>query len=52
MTWTLAPACGGTMMTVTVEDVPSGIRTEHHEVGMALLLTNLAAMAERSRLSA
>lgn len=41
MTWTLDPAPGGTSVTVSAADVPSGISGEDHEAGLASSLENL-----------
>ena len=49
MTWALEPQAEGTVLSVTAEDVPVGIRAEDHEVGMASSLSNLAAMIEDVR---
>ena len=46
MTWTLEPQAEGTVLSVTAEDVPIGIRAEDHEAGMASSLSNLAAIIE------
>lgn len=46
MTWTLEPEAGGTMVTVTAEDVPTGVRAEDHEAGLASSLANLAGPVE------
>lgn len=43
---TLAPAAGGTLVTLTCENVPSGISEAAHQVGMASTLKNLAAFIE------
>ena len=51
MTWTLKPRVEGTVLTVTAEDVPVGIRAEDHEAGMASSLSNLAALIEGARIS-
>jgi uncharacterized protein YndB with AHSA1/START domain len=51
MIWTLEPQVEGTLLTVTAEDVPAGIRAEDHEAGMASSLSNLAALIESARLS-
>lgn len=47
MTWTFEAASGGTKVTVTAENVPSGIRKEDHDVGLASSLENLATFVER-----
>lgn len=41
MTWSLDPAPGGTMVTVTAENVPAGISAEDHAAGLASSLENL-----------
>lgn len=46
MRWTLEPQIEGTMVTVTAEGVPLGIRPEDHEAGLASSLSNLAAMVK------
>jgi len=46
MIWALEPQADGTMLSVTAEGVPAGIRAEDHEAGMASSLSNLAAMIE------
>lgn len=46
MTWTLTPAMGGTHVTVAAENVPVGISSHDHEVGMASSLANLARYVE------
>ena len=52
MSWVLEPRAEGTVLSVTAEDVPVGIRREDHEAGMASSLSNLAAMVEGTRRSA
>jgi uncharacterized protein YndB with AHSA1/START domain len=42
MTWTLGPVPGGTSVTVTAQNVPSGISAEDHATGLASSLDNLA----------
>ncbi len=42
VTWSLAPAAGGTLVTVTAEDVPAGISEQDHRPGLASSLKNLA----------
>ena len=42
VTWTLAPAGGGTLVTVTAERVPAGISAEDHAAVLASSLDNLA----------
>jgi len=46
VTTILAPAPGGTEVTILCEDVPDGIRPGDHQAGMASTLKNLAAFAE------
>lgn len=46
ITTTLTPVPGGTEVRFTCENVPPGIRPEHHERGMASTLENLAAFTE------
>ncbi len=46
MTWEVGPADGGSRVTLTAEDVPSGISTEDHEAGLRSSLANLAAYVE------
>lgn len=46
MTWSLAPAHGGTEVVVTAVDVPPGIDPDVHEEAMAASLANLAAFVE------
>src|SRR5688572_11586337 len=46
LTTTLAPAPGGTRVTVLAENVPPGIRPEDHEAGIASSLENLARFVE------
>lgn len=43
MTWTLEPLGKGTLVTISAEDVPYGIRPEDHEAGMKSTLDNLAS---------
>jgi uncharacterized protein YndB with AHSA1/START domain len=52
MTWTLAEAPVGTLVTVAAENVPVGISPEDHQVGMASSLANLASYVERSATTA
>jgi uncharacterized protein YndB with AHSA1/START domain len=47
MTWILASARSGTLVTVRCEDVPTGIRPQDHQAGLKSTLDNLAAFAER-----
>jgi uncharacterized protein YndB with AHSA1/START domain len=42
MTWSLDLAPGGTIVTVTAENVPPGISAEDHAAGLASSLENLA----------
>jgi uncharacterized protein YndB with AHSA1/START domain len=46
MRWALDAAVGGTIVTVTAENVPSGISQADHEKGMDSSLANLAAYVE------
>ncbi|MFI1937904.1 SRPBCC family protein [Streptomyces purpureus] len=46
MTWHLAPAPDGTLVTVTATDVPPGIDPAAHEAGIASSLANLASYVE------
>jgi uncharacterized protein YndB with AHSA1/START domain len=46
ITTTLTPVPGGTEVRFTCENVPTGIRPEQHERGMASTLENLAAFTE------
>lgn len=46
MVWTFQPETRGTIVTVLAENVPRGIRSEEHEVGMNSSLENLAAFVE------
>lgn len=43
ITWTFAPAAGGTLVTVSCDDAPEGIRPEDHEAGFRSTLEKLAA---------
>jgi uncharacterized protein YndB with AHSA1/START domain len=43
MLWIFEPAPKGTMVTVSAEDVPRGIRKDDHEAGMNSTLDNLVA---------
>jgi uncharacterized protein YndB with AHSA1/START domain len=47
ITWTLADADAGTLVTVLMENIPTGIRLEDNELGSRLSLRNLAAFVER-----
>ena len=49
MTWSFDVAPGGTMVTVTAENVPSGITRKDHDEGMRSSLANLAGFLERQR---
>jgi uncharacterized protein YndB with AHSA1/START domain len=49
ITWTLESVPGGTLVTVSCEDVPEGIRPEDHQAGLESTLNNLAAFAEPGR---
>jgi uncharacterized protein YndB with AHSA1/START domain len=42
LTWTFEPAEGGTRVTITAENVPSGISPEDHDEGLRSSLQNLA----------
>lgn len=42
----LTPVAGGTEVTITCKDVPSGIRHQDHQVGLRSTLANLAAYTE------
>ena len=46
VTWSLDPAPGGTTVTVTAANVPSGISAADHEAGLASSLENLARFVE------
>jgi uncharacterized protein YndB with AHSA1/START domain len=46
MTWRLVAAGGGTEVTVTAADVPSGIEQAAHEAGIASSLAHLASYVE------
>jgi hypothetical protein len=47
MTWEVTAVDGGTRVDIVAEDVPDGISTEDHAVGLASSLTNLAAYVEQ-----
>ncbi|MGD9894014.1 MAG: SRPBCC domain-containing protein [Dehalococcoidia bacterium] len=47
MTWTFDPARQGTSVSVTAENVPSGISKEDHDKGLTSSLESLAAFVER-----
>ncbi|WP_229266837.1 SRPBCC family protein [Leptospira sp. severe_002] len=49
MTWTLKPEAEGTMLAITADNVPAGIRAEDHEAGLTSSLSNLAAFIEGVR---
>lgn len=42
MTWSFEPVPSGTLVTITAERVPPGIRPEHHDEGLRSSLENLA----------
>jgi uncharacterized protein YndB with AHSA1/START domain len=46
MTWTLIPVAGGTQVTITAENVPSGIAPADHAAGLNGSLENLARFVE------
>lgn len=46
ITTALTPIPEGTIVTITCENVPAGIRPEDHAAGMASTLRNLAAFVE------
>ncbi len=46
ITWILEPTQNGTLLTVSCEDVPTGIRPQDHQAGLNSTLNNLAAFAE------
>ncbi|HEY0685455.1 MAG TPA: SRPBCC family protein [Steroidobacter sp.] len=46
ITWAFTPVSGGTHVMVRCENVPSGIRPEDHQVGLASSLENLAQYCE------
>lgn len=45
MTWRFEPAPSGTLVTITAEGVPHGIRPEDHDQGLRSSLENLARFA-------
>ncbi len=47
VTWDLADAGEGTLVTVVCEDIPPGIRPEDNEAGSALSLEKLARLVEK-----
>ena len=49
MTWSFEPVSGGAMVTVTAENVPSGISKPDHDAGFTSSLDNLAGFVERQR---
>ena len=49
MTWTLSATPDGVDVSVAAEDVPEGISSHDHEVGMASSLANLAAYVEQQK---
>ena len=49
MTWTLSATADGVDVSVAAEDVPEGISSHDHEVGMASSLANLAAYVEQQK---
>ncbi len=46
MTWSLAPAVGGTEATITAENVPGRIGKADHDIGLRSTLENLARFVE------
>lgn len=46
MTWTFEPAAGGTLVTITAENVPPGISEADHAAGLNASLDNLARFAK------
>ena len=42
MTWSFEPMGSGTLVTITAENVPEGIRREDHDAGLRSSLENLA----------
>lgn len=50
VTTTLDPVEAGTEVTIRCDDVPDGIRSEDHAVGLASTLANLATFVEASDL--
>lgn len=46
MTWNLAAAPEGTLVTIVCENVPEGIRKEDHDEGLRSSLENLAEYVE------
>jgi len=49
ITWILEPLTDGTLVTVSCENVPPGIRQEDHKAGLMSTLNNLASFAEGTR---
>ena len=49
MTWTATAVEGGTRVDIRADDVPDGISSEDHAVGLNSSLANLAAYLERRR---
>lgn len=47
ITWILEAMHDGTLVTVSCEDVPAGIKAEDHQAGLSSTLSNLAAFVER-----
>jgi uncharacterized protein YndB with AHSA1/START domain len=47
MTWAISRTDGGSLVTITAEDVPAGISPEDHAAGLSSSLQNLAAYVER-----
>jgi len=47
MTWAISRTDGGSLVTITAEDVPAGISAEDHAAGLSSSLQNLAAFVER-----
>jgi hypothetical protein len=47
MTWEVTAVDGGTRVDITADDVPDGISSEDHAVGLASSLANLADHLER-----
>jgi uncharacterized protein YndB with AHSA1/START domain len=47
MTWAISRADGGSLVTITAEDVPEGISPEDHAAGLSSSLQNLATYTER-----
>jgi uncharacterized protein YndB with AHSA1/START domain len=48
ITWTFEPAQDGTLVTVSCENVPTGISREDHQAGLTSTLSNLAAFVEKT----